>query len=264
MFNLTKLKAVLEEIAPLELSKKMIEQGGYDNSGIIVNSHEHVGGVLFALDLTEQVVAKAKRLKCDTIVTHHPAIYRPISSLGVDDVVSAPVLRAVENKINVISMHLNLDVADFGIDHYLAQGLGAKSSRILSLIDGVHGYGREFVIDNIRLDGFVANVKRTFGTKKVIYYGNKNAVIDKVASFCGAGADNALSAVKSGQTDAQVIVTSDLPHHVISNLVCLGKSVVILTHFASENYGFKKFYESVSEKIGSLAYTCFFEDKRLF
>ena len=40
MCNLKDFMAVLEQVAPLELSKKMIELGDYDNSGIIVKNND--------------------------------------------------------------------------------------------------------------------------------------------------------------------------------------------------------------------------------
>ncbi len=264
MFDLTALTSLLNEYAPLELSKKMIEKGSYDNSGVIINSHPQINGVLFALDLTDKVVERAKRLRCDTIVTHHPAIYRPISQISSEDVGSSALLHAIENKMNVISMHLNLDIADTGIDYCLAEALGAKDCKILNYVDDVRGYGREFEIEPTTLQGFVAKAKKNLRTQRVVYYGSKNAKVSKVASFCGGGYSDAHAAVLSGSTDAQVIVSSDMPHHVVKDLVNLDKCVVVLTHFASENYGFKKFYESISEQLGVLTFTCFFEDKRLF
>ena len=63
-----------------------------------------------------------------------------------------------------------------------------------------------------------------------------------------------------GLTDAQLIVTSDAPHHVIKDLIEKGRCLVLLTHYASENYGFKRFYEKVAKEQSIEAF--FFEDKR--
>ena len=80
MFKLNQLMEVIEEYAPLSLSRKMIEKGSYDNSGIIVKSGDNCQKILFSLDLSSESVKKAVELKCDTIVTHHPAIYTPVTS----------------------------------------------------------------------------------------------------------------------------------------------------------------------------------------
>ena len=53
MCNLKDFMAVLEQVAPLELSKKMIELGDYDNSGIIVKNNDTVKKVLFSHNRNE-------------------------------------------------------------------------------------------------------------------------------------------------------------------------------------------------------------------
>ena len=116
MFNLDEFMAIIEGVSPLSLSHKMIEKGSYDNSGLLVKSTEKIEKILFSLDLSLEVVNKAIELKCDTIVTHHPAIYQPLKSLSITGE-TAPIVLAIKNQINVISMHLNLDIADDGIEY---------------------------------------------------------------------------------------------------------------------------------------------------
>ena len=101
----------------------------------------------------------------------------------------------------------------------------------------------------------------TFGTQKTLVYGNPKNKAGIVASFCGGGSEYALSYVRQGGA-ADTVVTSDMPHHVLKELTERGKQVIILTHYASENYGFKKFYENVKKEVGKDTETFFFEDKR--
>ncbi len=249
---------VIEQIAPLSLSYKMIEAGNYDNSGIIIESSENVNGVLFSLDLTESVVERAKELDCDTIITHHPAIYNPIKSLSINGDTS-PLVKAIKYNINVISMHLNLDIAESGIDYSLSKGLGARDCKIIELITEKNGYGRAFNLPIMNIETFAKNIMSNFGTEKILCYGN-NAV-QKVASFCGSGAHAAISAVNNG-LDVDTIVTSDLAHHELKELIERGKNVVILPHYVSEQYGFNKFFELATEKLKGKAKTFYFIDKR--
>ena len=53
---------VLDDIAPLEFSHKLIEKGSYDNSGILIKTHDYVNGAIFSLDLSDAVLKKAKAL----------------------------------------------------------------------------------------------------------------------------------------------------------------------------------------------------------
>ncbi len=249
---------VLEELAPLKLSELSIKDGGYDNSGVIVKAKDEVNKVLFSLDLSDASVKKAIELDCDAIVTHHPAIYYPIKSLKIDGENRA-LLTAIKNGISVISMHLNLDIADGGIDQSLAEGLGGKVVRILDTVDGVHGYGRECAIDLDFYD-FVDKVKSVLETDKVLAYGGGKCL--KMASFCGGGASHAIKAISKKITDADVIITSDLAHHEIKEIVESGKKLVVIPHYASEQYGFSRFEESVKNLTKGKVETHYFIDKR--
>lgn len=263
MYNLKNLYAVIDKLAPFSVSDEMVKQGEYDNSGIIIKSHDEIKSALFSLDLSEKAVSRAKSLSCDTVITHHPAIYHPVKSLSVDDKTTAAVLSAVKSGLNVISAHLNLDTAENGIDACLAEGLGAKSYRIIDMIDDRHGYGREFTVD-ATLSLMKKRIKENFGTSKITVYGkNRNAKL-KCASFCGGGAGHAIDYVKHGLTDADLIITSDIPHHVLKELTEYGKSIIILPHYCAEEYGFKKFYEKVSAQVAGEIKTYYFSDKRFF
>ena len=101
MCNLQEFFELLEEFAPLKYSRMMIERGSYDNSGILIKNTESVKKVLFSLDLTETAVNKGIANGCDTIVTHHPAIYNPVKSLDVENKSDAPIIKAIKKGMNV-------------------------------------------------------------------------------------------------------------------------------------------------------------------
>ena len=259
MYRLEKFFSVLDEYAPLKLSHKMIEKGDYDNSGIIVELKQDVERVLFSLDLSCDTVLYAVEKGCDTIVTHHPAIYQPIKSLSYKDS-TAPLLMAIRNGINVISMHLNLDVAKYGVDYYLMQStLTDKECKILDFVDGECGYGREAETDFL-LDVLVGNLKKTLQTDKVIVYGKGEAGV--VATFCGGGSSHALSLVLQGKTKADTIITSDMPHHVIKELIEKDKNIILIPHYVAEEYGFNKFYAYIKEQLNGKVQAYYFDDKR--
>ena len=132
MYKISDLTTLIQQIAPLSLSYKLIEKGSYDNSGLLVKLSDSADKILFSLDLSEGAVMHAVQNNCDTIVTHHPAIYSPIKSVNID--VDKGLALALKNGINVISMHLNLDVCSLGIDDCLCQGLGGKSPKIIDVI----------------------------------------------------------------------------------------------------------------------------------
>lgn len=249
---------LIERLAPLKLSELSIVDGGYDNSGVIVKCGDQVKEVLFTLDLSNASVEKAIELGCDTIVTHHPAIYYPIKSLSIDNE-TKPLISAIKNGISIISMHLNLDIASQGIDESLAIALGDKVDKILELVDGEHGYGRECKVD-MDFSQLVDKVKKALDTDKVIAYGSGKC--QKIASFCGGGGSHALKAIKGKTTDADVIISSDLAHHEIKEIIESGKKLVIIPHYASEQLGFSRFESLVKELVKDSVKTHYFQDKR--
>jgi putative NIF3 family GTP cyclohydrolase 1 type 2 len=214
------------------------------------------------------VVDKAIELNADTIVTHHPAIYNPIKKLSVDGENSA-VLRAIRAGLNVVSMHLNLDMAKLGIDEYLSRCFFGDERRIINYLDDEHGYGREVTIEPVEhsdtvwiadAEEMLEEAKKDFRTDKILLYGKGS--VKSVASFCGSGGDVAVKSLMSGKTSGQLIVTSDLPHHQLLPLIEAGRKVMIIPHYPAELYGFNKFYQWAKQELDGIAQLEFFEDKR--
>ena len=245
MYKLNDFMQVLEERAPLSLSRKMIERGAYDNSGLLVKSSDRVGSVLFSLDLSSNSVKRAIDGGFDTIVPHHPAIYNPIKDLGVT-LDTAPLLSAIKAGLNMISMHLNLDVCKGGIDDSLFYGLGGKDACVLDEVEIGLGYGKAGKVEKMDFSTFIKCAKETFKSDKIVGYGKGE--VNYIASFCGSGASDAVDRVFGGIL-ADTIITSDIPHHLLKELIENGKKVVILPHYVSEQYGFEKFYIDITETL---------------
>ena len=263
-FTLKELYDAVDGFAPFKYSHMMIARGGYDNSGILIECHKDVKKVLFSLDLTEKVVNVAKRLKCDTIVTHHPVIYSPIKNLSIHNTGVNSTTLAVSNKINVISAHLNLDVTKNGIDHNLAKALGLVSNeKIFSPLEDGIGYGRQYLIAPVTFRDFIRGAKAKLNTKQVLYYGKLNDKVENVVSFCGGGAGIVNDMLeKNEKFSCDVVVTSDMAHRTIKYLVEAGKKILLISHYCAENYGFKIFSDEMKEKLAGKAEVYFYQDER--
>ncbi len=245
----------LLEYAPMEISDRFVKEGAYDNSGMILETKREIGTAVFCLDLTSASVKYALSVGADAIVTHHPAIYRPVKNLLAD----APLLTAANAGIGVISNHLNLDGAKEGIDFRLAAGLGGKIVAILDDFGNGEGYGRISVTDKT-FGEITENYKKEFGTEKVFAYGEKDKPVRKLASFCGAGLgdEEVEAAVAAG---ADLVVSADIPHHVLLHALEKGLCVLGCTHYGSENYGMKKFAEKCAAELTNIK-IYFFDDER--
>lgn len=97
---------LIDRTAPFET------QADFDNSGLLVGSaSQEINGILFALDLTEQVIDEAVRLGVRSIVTHHPLMISPIRSLTDGAYESRLIRRLIRENISHIAAHTNLDQA---------------------------------------------------------------------------------------------------------------------------------------------------------
>ena len=161
--------------------------------------------------------------------------------------------------IGVISNHLNLDGAKEGIDYRLAAGLGGKIVGILDDFGNGEGYGRISVTDKT-FGEITENYKKEFGTEKVFAYGEKNKPVRKLASFCGAGlGDEEVEAAAAAGVD--LVVSADIPHHVLLHALEKGLCVLGCTHYGTENYGMKKFAEKCAAELTNIK-IYFFDDER--
>jgi dinuclear metal center YbgI/SA1388 family protein len=123
MMLVADLEAVLERLAPRELA----EPG--DNVGLLVGDRQAPARrVLAALELTEDVLAEAAATGCDTIVTHHPFLFAPLSSVVESRPRERLVRELVRRGINLFACHTNLDSAEGGIGAIAAQALGLKDA----------------------------------------------------------------------------------------------------------------------------------------
>lgn len=251
--KLSNFYALLNEAAPKTVSDEYCAQyHGYDNSGVLVDCGEEIKGALFTLDLTYAAIDEALAKGANLIVTHHPAIYGKIGNIRADDsaLLGGKLVKCLRNGISVVSMHLNLDMTDGGIDESLMDGvcLAAGNTKAAN-IEKMHlleqgAYGRAYDVGNVSLGDLVENMKKEFCTDRILTYGGAEQQITRVASFCGAGGDEAAVAFakKSG---AQAVISSDFKHHVLTLAVESGLAVIVLTHYASENYGFEKYCKKI-------------------
>lgn len=253
--KLSEIYKILNTAAPKRLSDEYCAlYEAYDNSGILIDAGDEIKGALFTLDFSLSAIEKAIALNANLIVTHHPAIYGKIGEISVNEVLGKKLALCLRNGISIVSQHLNLDVVQGGIDESLCEGiLRATASKkgevkIACPVTEKDGYGRAYEIEKTTLESFVQSLKKEFKTDRVVVYGDYGRDIRRVASFCGAGGDyqGVAFAKREG---ADVIVSADFKHHVVTEALESGLCVVALTHYASENYGFSKYYKKIQKAL---------------
>jgi len=104
-----------------------------DNVGLQIGRRSRrVKNVLVALDVTPEIVGEAIRKKVDLIVSHHPLLFRPPSSISDSTPVGSLLLTLAEHRIALYSAHTNLDCASDGVSFALARSLGVQKPAFLS------------------------------------------------------------------------------------------------------------------------------------
>lgn len=256
--KLSEIYEILNGYAEKSLSDEYCARfHAYDNSGILVDCGEEIRGILFTLDLTNAAIDEALQAGANLIVTHHPVIYGKIGDIRADDskLLGGKLVKCLRNGISIVSMHLNLDVAKEGIDESLMEAVclaaGGKASDIVDKMHSMENgaYGRSYEVEEISLESLTNKLKEQLNSNRVLFYGNGEKKIRRAASFCGSGGDEEGVAFAQ-KTGADVILSSDFKHHVIAMAVESGLAVIALTHYASENYGFEKYYKKIRQQVG--------------
>ena len=119
------IAAAIERIVPLELAQD------WDNVGLLVGDGKRdVKNVLLTIDITADVVAEAKKLKTDLIVSYHPIIWDGLKKVTVDGS-SGAVYELIRAGISVFSIHTALDAVAGGVNDALAEILGIEDAKPL-------------------------------------------------------------------------------------------------------------------------------------
>lgn len=127
MLTLKDVIGQLEVLAPRSLAEK------WDHVGLMVGSkNSKVEKILCALDLTDTVLHEAINEGIDCIVTHHPFLFKPLANIDLESEKGRMIAKLIKYNIAVYSMHTNYDIAEGGLNDYLAQLIGLQDVKVLS------------------------------------------------------------------------------------------------------------------------------------
>ncbi|PCF43252.1 Nif3-like dinuclear metal center hexameric protein [Staphylococcus delphini] len=104
----------------------------WDNVGLLIGDQQsEVNGILTTLDCTLDVVEEAINQNINTIIAHHPLIFKGVKNITEDGGYGSILYRLIQNNINLIALHTNLDVHPKGVNAMLAEKIGLNSFEIL-------------------------------------------------------------------------------------------------------------------------------------
>ncbi|MBQ2870149.1 Nif3-like dinuclear metal center hexameric protein [bacterium] len=206
----------LEKIAPLET------QEDWDNSGWQIDlGIKTIKNVLLSLNVTTDTIHQAIKQNCELIISHHPLIFKPLKSIK-----NKVIISAIQNKIQIYSLHTNFDKSQIGTTQTLAD-LFKKSLNLKTLKDLNDFVKIATLKEPIKSEDFILAIKNELNLKN-LKIANPRQEIKSVAFCAGAGADF-VQEVKQHQIDC--FITSDIKYH---QALDSGIMLVDIGHFESE------------------------------
>ncbi|RLB43758.1 MAG: Nif3-like dinuclear metal center hexameric protein [Deltaproteobacteria bacterium] len=255
--KLKDLLDILNELAPANLAES------WDNPGLQVGFlDQKIDKVVLSLDPTTQAVRYALSQDAQALVTHHPLIFKPISSIRNGEYPGSVVYEAIKGGLSIVAMHTNLDAAHEGINTILAGLLaledveplrehggedGSRSDNASGRSNTKAGIGRIGTLSSpVPLLEFISRVKRLLGLKAVKIVNKKDRSVRRVAVVGGSGGSLISEAWKKG---ADLLITGDVTYHQAREAEFLGLVVVDGGHFATERVAFRVFGKQLQAEV---------------
>ncbi len=235
--------SALERFAPLPL------QESWDNAGLQVGLTEtEVSGALLCLDVNEKIVDEALRKGCNLIVSHHPLLFRGLKTISDLTDVQRTVMKAIENKVCVISMHTNMDNALGGVNFKIAAKLGLRDVAFFAskTVEGIEAGSGVIgaLAEPMAADDFIIAVKKAFGVECAMCNELLRRPVQMVAICGGAGAFLLDEAIKAG---ADAFITGEMHYHQYFGYE-QRIQICVIGHYQSEQFTSEIFQEIIGRE----------------
>jgi len=247
--KMNQIMEAIEKLAPLHIAEE------WDNVGLLIGWREkYVSKVLIALDLLDAVVDEAVEMGADAVITHHPAILRPINRITDETALGRRLMYLIEGNICLYAAHTNLDATDGGINDILFDIFGLLNKELICETKSGVFVGRAGVLPApMTLAGFALTVKNHLGLQIATYCGDGNATVSKVGVIGGSAANEGFfaGAIASG---CDTFVTSDIKLHAAQAALDMGLNLVDATHYGSEVVFAERLAEYLRQRLDGVEF----------
>ena len=231
--------ALLDQVAPFDT------QEPWDNSGFLVGEQDaEVTGILFALDVTMDVIDEALQKGANLIVTHHPLMFDPLRRLTGDTYEGRLLLRLAREHISLIACHTCLDRATGGINDALAE--------CIALLD-VEGEG--FIrVGNLPEPMAAGELKEYLAAAldtTVRLMGDPARKVGRIGLCSGAGSGEWEEAAALG---AEAFLTGEVKHHHALAMADAGIAAFECGHYATEMPGLLVLADALQNALNTVEY----------
>lgn len=235
------IEAYFESLYPVE------RKCAWDNDGLLLchDRDSEVTKILVCLDVTFPAIEAAREQGCEMIISHHPLIFSPVSSITEETIVGQKLLLLMEAKISLLSLHTRFDAAVGGLNETFGKDLGIIQDHdcILDPDEPFLG-GVGLLTAKISPIDFAEHVSEVLSSPVKLYSAEMD--ISRVAFCCGSGKDLVRFAHRA---EADAFVGGDISYHVALDAVERGLTVIDCGHFASE----KKAVMIISDDLFALS-----------
>ena len=230
-----------------EFPKNLAEE--WDNVGLLVGDNKReIKKIQISLDATEVAIDNAIKNSVDMIVTHHPMIFKGVKSIDNSTILGRKIIKLIENRINLYTLHTNLDSAFNGLNDYILKQLGIKESKIIDEnINGLNcGIGRIYRLEKeISILEYINFLKEKLEIENVRVVGDVRKNIKKIALVNGSGMSYWRKVKK---LDVDLFITGDIGYHEALDAKENNLSLIDIGHFESEKC-FVKLLKTYFEKM---------------
>lgn len=232
---------IFEEKYPKDLAED------WDNVGFLFGDPEkEIHKILFALDITYEVIAYATSCKADMIVTHHPFIFHPLKRISLEDDIGRKIFSLAKAGINVYTLHTNLDSQRPGLNDYLLEKIEIFDSKILDKREDGTGIGRIF---SWKEGKSLSEVEKLLKEKLQLPFLRVVAIdtekkIFKIGFVNGSG----MSYWKLAKAkDVDAFITGDVSYHDALDASESGMVIFDIGHFEAERFFVELLLRDLSE-----------------
>ena len=228
----------LSELYPASLSCS------WDNDGLMccADTEREVKKVLVALDATVDSINYAAEGGFDTLLCHHPLIFRGLDRVNPFDPVGERTVSALKNNITVISLHTRLDQGTGGVNDTLAEILGLENVRTFGDLE-TPDFGRMGETDISDPAEFAEKIKKATGAEKITAYLCRPV---KTVAVVGGSAGEFFAPAK--QAGADTLVTGECKYHEGLDAKDSGMNIFAAGHYFTE-FPVTKTLKSVAENM---------------
>ncbi len=233
-----------------ELTKRWPKtlSAAWDNDGIMVSADvtAEVKRVLVALDASYATVKYAVENGFDTVITHHPMIFKGAKNVTPATLTGRRIVDALTNGVSVLSFHTRLDAAESGVNDELCRVLGFEPCETFG-DDEMLTLGRIAEIPEMTARDLAELVKSKLGCTAVRVNGDLSQTVTRVA-FCGGdGKDFVYPALAAG---CQAYITGDAGYNMAEDAAEDGLVTIEIGHYHSEAPVCRVIAEAVRELTG--------------